>query len=85
MPSLPEIDPADVIHYFTNAVNLEQQDGADCEDKVHISEDEPEFVPCTQGDGQQVPMQITKFLRLPVQRMNQSSHGGRKGVLRLNS
>lgn len=33
---------------------------------------------------EQVPRKINRFLRLPVQRMNQSSRGGRRGVLFLS-
>lgn len=49
MPTQPEIDPEDVIHYFTNASNWVNEGAANSEEEEPISDEE--IVPCKQADG----------------------------------
>lgn len=66
MPFPPHVDPAEVIHYFTNARNWQEHSDGQSEDDNAISEEEAEFVPCTPHDGSQTTRPISKFLKLPV-------------------
>lgn len=52
MPTSPQIDPTEVIHYFTNGENSDHQPSGVCDNENKINDQEANFVPCTQEDGQ---------------------------------